>query len=305
MKNKIILFSFLSAGAVFLLTVKYQSRQVKIECPQAVKAATGINLPFDKIPALKATLEITGGGTSIPSREIGVQLVPKQANRSNSPLLIQLSQMQLSDVPSGTYHLKVILKKADDDLVLATLDLDSNIQAGTSIDFGQANWNYVQDPDLDNYNSVTEIMNGKFETSVEGGVPNVWSFLPTNPAVGGQNSKPEKPLLLRPASISAMSPGSGGRLRVSGDPFSVQSGVYVNADLLTSGGVKKKNGAAYSRIDGSFDITIDSGAVSGDRVLVYAITQKDLGDAQFDSSRADVGPNSKVELLVKDSQGCQ
>lgn len=304
MKIKILLISIFIAGAVFLLSAQYQARRVKIECPHEAKASTGVTLPTVNIP-LEAILEISGNGTSIPSRDIAVQLVPKQANRANSPLLIQLSQIQLSDLSAGSYHFKVTLKRSTDHLPLATLDADSIVQAGSSVNFDQATWNYDLDPDGDGYNSITEIMNGKFELSGGGIVPNVWSSLATNPATGGQDSKPEKPALLRPAAISVMSPGSNGRLKVAGDPFSVQSAVYVNADLLNASGVKKSSAGSYSRMDGSFDLNFDSGAVVGDRVLLYTRTQKDLGDATFDSSRADVGPNSKVELAVKDLQGCQ
>ena len=307
-KIKILLaLSFVTLG--ILLSVRFQAKQVKIECPHEVQAATSnIVLPFDKIPALKATLEITGNGTNISPRDIGVQLVRKQASRANSPLLIQLSQVQLNDVPAGNYHLKVILKKADNDLVLATLDLDSNIGPGTSIDFGKASWNYACDQcdsDGDHYNNLTEIMNGVFHAPSSGTISNEWLSSPTNANRGGEQSYPERPSLLRPAAISVMSPGPNGRLKIVGDPFSVQSAVYVTADLLNPNGLRKGKGEGYSRIDGSFDLSIDSGATAEDKILLYTITQKGLGEAQFDSSRADVGPNSKLELIVKNFQGCQ
>lgn len=307
MKKKIFFLSILFvAGAIFLLSVQYQSKQVKLGCPQEVKAATSnLVLPFDLIPALKATLEITGSGSNIPAREIGVQLVPKHANRQNSPRLIQLSQVQLNDVPAGNYHLKVTLKQSRDDLTLATLDLDSTIQPGTSIDFGQAAWNYDVDPDGDRYNSITEIMNGKFVVSGGGEIPNLW-LENVKEATGsaGSGSYPNSATLLRYWAISVSSLGSDGRIRVMGDPFSVQSGVNVIAELRTADGVLKSTINGYSRIDGSFDLPTLSNAIKGDKVHVFVSSR--TGDGNPSSLGAQVdGPSREVLFVVKNLQRCE
>lgn len=294
--------SLMIFSAVFLVT-RHQEKKLSFTCPSVAQASEPISLPTVNIP-LKAILEISGGGSSFLPREIGVQLVPKQSNRPNSPLLIQLSSVELNDLSPGNYHFKVTLKRSTDDLALATLDIDSNVQAGSSVDFGKGAWNYDLDPDGDQVNTLTEIMNGKFEESEGSDIPNRWVFNSSNPVVGNETFKIS---LLRPAGISVMTPGPQGRLRVSGDPFTVQSAVYVKADLLTEAGVKKGSAGAYSRLDGSFDVQITSGAEVGDRVLVYTISKKILeeGDTDFDSSRADVGPFSKVEIVVKDLQACR
>lgn len=313
MKKKIFFFSLLIAGAIFLLSVQYQSKQVKLECPREAKAVTSnLVLPFDRIPALKATLEISGNGSNRAPQDIGVQLVPKQASRSNSPRLIQLSQIQLSDVPAGNYHLKVTLKRADDNLVLATLDLDPTIQPGTSIDFGQVAWNYDVDDDRDNFNNITEIMNGSFQIPQGGTIPNVWTYNPTNfrdiAEFPHNDTLPPTPkiVLLRPWAISLMAPDSNGRINIIGDPFSVPSGVWVKADLLGSGGIQKNTTGAFSRIDGSFDLNFPSGVVAEDKILVYVISRKVLerGDLKYNSSTSQSMPTSSLELPVRNFQNC-
>lgn len=300
----------LISALVFLglfLSFRFQSKRLQFACPQEAKATSVFPLPFNSIPSLRAILEVSGS-MDIPPRDIGVQLLHKQENRPNSALLIQLSQVALDHIPAGNYHLKVTLSRADDNLVLATLDLDSTLQPGASIDFGQGKWDYACpecDTDHDHYNNLTEIMNGVFTAPSSGTLPTQWIASPSDASASGGNSHPDKPSLLRPAGISAMSPGPGGRVRVVGDPFSVQSAVYVTADLLNANGARKGRGEAYSRIDGSFDLMVDSGAEAGDQVLVYVITQKGLGEPQYDSSRADVGPHSKKMILLKELQGCR
>lgn len=298
-----ILSSVLILATIFSLSLPHDD--LKMSCPPNVQALSShFVIPTVNVP-LTANLEILSGSTTVQSKEIGAQLVPKNPNRPNSALLIQLSSLQIDELAPGTYTFKVLLKRTTDQLILASLQMQANVQQGSTIDFSQASWDYgcaECDPDGDHYNSITEIMNGSFSAPVGTNVANVWNFYQTNPST---DEKPEKVLLLRPAGISVMSPGPGGRLRIAGDPFSVQSGVYVKADLLNGSGSLKKSGGVYSRIDGSFDLNITDGAVSGDRVLIYTISRKDFGDPEFDSSRSQVGPNSKLELNVKDVQACQ
>jgi len=306
----LIVLGVVSLG--FGLSVRYQAKQVKVECPAEAKAVTSISLPFDIIPALKARLEITGNGSSIPARDIGVQLVPKHANRPNSARLIQLSQVQLEDVPPGNYNLRVTLKRASDDLVLATLELNSVIQPGVSIDFGQTSWDYDVDEDRDNFNNITEMMNGSFQIPQGGIIPNVWTYNPTNfrdiTEFPNNDILPPTPkiVLLRPWAISIMAPDSNGHVNIIGDPFSVPSGVWVKADLLGPSGIQKNTTGAFSRIDGSFDLNFLSGVTAEDKVLVYVVSRKVLerGDLKYNSSTSQSGPISSLELPVRNFQNC-
>lgn len=308
MKIRILIVSVFMAGAIFLLNVQYQFRRLKWECPAEVKAATGINLPFDRIPALEAILEISGNGTSILPQNIGVQLVPKQAGRPNSPLLIQLAPIQLPDIQAGTYNFKVTLRRLSDHLPLATIDTIANIQPGSSVSFDQEKWNYDLEEEsapTDGFNNITEIMSGHFEVSGGGAVPNLWVSHTIEQSDPADPTRHPVAMLLRPYAISVSSPGAGGAIRVVGDPFSVQSGVNVIATLYTSNGSEKSKVNAYSRLDGSFDLPTFSNAVVGDKVRVYVTSRNEVGAPTSLSDQNNGKPNRELELLVKDLQSCQ
>jgi hypothetical protein len=87
-----------------------------------------------------------------------------------------------------------------------------------------------------------------------------------------------------------------------GDPFSVQSGVNVIAELDTADGSMKSTINGYSRIDGSFDLPTLANAKEGDTVAVFVSSRKEVGAP---SSRSLQGVGSSVKLAVRNLQGCQ
>jgi len=306
MKVRILIFSIFLFGFVILFHTHFQNRQ--LHCPSEVRASVPlITLPSLNI-SLKATLEIYAGnsasGSPIQTQEISTSFIPKQAHRSHSPQLVSIASTPLPTLAAGTYTFRINLRRQSDDLPIAKLEVSQAVSTGSTVNLDQATWNYDFDTDGDNYNNITEIMNGEFATPSSSEIPSVWAAAIKNPR--DRADHPEHAMLLRPSAISAMRPGTGGRLRIVGDPFSVQSGILVKADLLNSGGVLKSSGEASSRLDGSFDLTFSGGATAGDRVIVYAVSRRDqASNPEFDSSRSVTGPGSKVELQVGGASSCQ
>lgn len=306
MKIRILLFSVFLLSFLVLFHTHFQNRQ--LNCPSEVHAVVpSITLPSLNI-SLKANLEIYAGssasGSPLQTQEIAVSFIPKQNRRSQSPQLISIASTPLPALTPGTYTFRINLRRQSDDLPIARLELTQAVNTGSTVNLDQATWNYDFDEDGDHYNNLTEIINGEFSAPPASEIASIWTAALKNPLASADH--PDHVILLRPSAISAMKPGPNGRLRVVGDPYSVQSGVLVKADLLNSGGTLKNSADAPSRIDGSFDLTFSGGAVAGDRVIVYAVSRRDqASNPEFDSSRSVTGPGSKVELQVGEAQTCQ
>lgn len=295
----------------FCFVVCFQTYRGKgffdIECPTSARANNSnleVVLPSLNI-SLKANLEIFAGssvqGTPQQTLELTTSFVPKQLGRANTPQLVHISTAQLRNLTPGIYTFRVNLLRQSDALLIAQLQNTLDIRSGSSVNFDQSIWNYDFDTDGDNYNNLTEIMNGGF--IIHQG-QSIWVSSPTDPE--NISSHPEKISLLRPNAISVMSPDRNGRILILGDPFAMQSGVLVKGQLLSSNGIVKNSAQSFSRFDGSFDLVFSEGATVGDRVVIYAVSRKDqIENPDFDSSRSVVGPGSKVELQVEDIRRCQ
>ncbi len=264
----------------------------------SVKASMNV-VSVSSLP-LKAHLEIKSAGNTVQEKDVDIQIVPKDSKRPNSSSLVKIAPVQLDGVTPGPYKFVLSLIHTQYDRKIASIETDITVNPGSNIDFSHSQWVY-EDNDQDHYNDITEIMNGHYNVISNASGPPSFSWVNDPKEPLDSASKPDTAFLLKPSAISVMSPGLGGQVRVVGDPFSVQAGVNVIAELSAPNGSKKSKINSFSRLDGSFDLMLSNASV-GDKVVVYVSSRNEAGSP---SSLSLQGPSSKVEWTVKDLQGCQ
>src|SRR4030095_742311 len=253
---------------------------------------------------LTGQLQIFPEGSTALVKEVplAIQIALKEPQRANSPRFVTFGSIQMSDLKAGRYLFRLNIFHQGS-FKVASIETVTSVKGGSKVDWSQALWKYDFDDDGDGFSNLTELVNGHLEAPVGGTVPTLWVMEATDP--GNSSSLPASVSIIKPIAISTMSPSSTGLLKVLGDPLSVQSGVYVTAVLRNIGGTQKEKVSGFSRIDGSFDLTLSNAAV-GDKVEVFAATMPNLvDDPRFTSFGTSTGPASKKEMTVKGLPLCQ
>jgi hypothetical protein len=240
--------------------------------------------------------------TPLKEVALAVQIASKEPRRSNSPRFVTFGSIQLNDLGTGTYLFRINIFHQGN-IKIASIETTTAIKGGSKVDFSQSQWRYDYDDDGDGFANLTELVNGHLEAPSGGTVPTIWVGENTDPNNSG--SLPSAISLLKPAAISTMAPSTMGRLKVLGDPLAVQSGVYVTAVLRNEAGAQKGKVSGFSRLDGSFDLTLSNAAV-GDKVEVFTASLPNLvDDPRFTSFGTSTGPSSRKEMTVQGLALCQ